>query len=106
MDLLFERFLTEERGEWPDIDLDLPSGDQRERVIQYVYNRYGERGAAMTANVITYRGRLAAREAGKVLGFDVSTLDKVSSLAPMWGYHDPEYSKRTAGSAVSRSRFL
>ena len=49
MDLLFERFLSEERGEWPDIDLDLPSGDQRERVIQHVYKRYGERGAAMTA---------------------------------------------------------
>src|SRR5207248_2574075 len=48
MDLLFERFLSEERGEWPDIDLDLPSGDQRERVIQYLYKRYGERGAAMT----------------------------------------------------------
>ena len=53
MDLLFERFLSEERGEWPDIDLDLPSGDRRERVIQYVYRRYGDRGAAMTANVIT-----------------------------------------------------
>ncbi len=68
MDLLFERFLSEERGEWPDIDLDLPSGDQRERVIQYVYERYGQLGAAMTANVITYRGRSAAREVGKVLG--------------------------------------
>ena len=55
MELLFERFLSEERGEWPDIDLDLPSGDERERVIQYVYQRYGPRGAAMTANVITYR---------------------------------------------------
>ncbi|MGD1070193.1 MAG: error-prone DNA polymerase [Bryobacteraceae bacterium] len=87
MDLLFERFLSEERGEWPDIDIDLPSGEKRERAIQYVYDRYGEHGAAMTANVITYRGRLAAREAGKVLGFDVTTLDKVSSLAPMWGYH-------------------
>jgi error-prone DNA polymerase len=86
MDLLFERFLSEERGEWPDIDIDLPSGEKRERAIQYVYDRYGERGAAMTANVITYRGRLAAREAGKVLGFDVTTLDKVSSLAPMWGW--------------------
>jgi error-prone DNA polymerase len=61
MDLLFERFLSEERGEWPDIDLDLPSGNQRERAIQYVYERYGKLGAAMTANVITYRGRLAAR---------------------------------------------
>jgi error-prone DNA polymerase len=90
MDLLFERFLSEERGEWPDIDIDLPSGDQRERAIQYVYDRYGKHGAAMTANVITYRGRLAAREAGKVLGFDVKTLDKVSSLAPMWGWKDPD----------------
>ncbi len=67
MDLLFERFLSEERGEWPDIDLDLPSGDRRERVIQYVYERYGKLGAAMTANVITYRGRSATREVGKVL---------------------------------------
>jgi len=89
MDLLFERFLSEERGEWPDIDIDLPSGDQREAAIQYVYDRYGQHGAAMTANVITYRGRLAAREAGKVLGFDVTTLDKVASLAPMWGWKDP-----------------
>src|SRR5205807_3672217 len=74
MELLFERFLSEERGECPDIDLDLPSGDQRERAIQYVYERYGKLGAAMTANVITYRGRSAAREVGKVLGFDEDTL--------------------------------
>jgi error-prone DNA polymerase len=64
MELLFERFLSEERGEWPDIDIDLPSGDQRERVIQHIYQRYGQRGAAMTANVITYRNRMAAREMG------------------------------------------
>src|SRR5579864_2857278 len=89
MDLLFERFLSEERGEWPDIDLDLPSGDQRERAIQYVYQRYGERGAAMTANVITYRGRLAAREMGKVMGFDVDTLNRLSSLVGSWEYKDP-----------------
>ncbi len=80
MELLFERFLSEERGEWPDIDLDLPSGDQRERAIQYVYERYGKLGAAMTANVITYRGRSAAREVGKVLGFDEETLGRLSSL--------------------------
>ena len=86
---LFERFLTEERGEWPDIDLDLPSGDRRERVIQHVYQLYGERGAAMTANVITYRGRSAAREVGKVLGYDVETLDRLSSLVPIWGWKDP-----------------
>jgi error-prone DNA polymerase len=89
MNLLFERFLTEERGEWPDIDIDLPSGEKREAAIQYVYERYGKLGAAMTANVITYCGRLAAREAGKVLGFDVKTLDHVSKLAPMWGWKDP-----------------
>jgi error-prone DNA polymerase len=88
MELLFERFLSEERGEWPDIDLDLPSGDQRERVIQYLYKCYGERGAAMTANVITYRNRMAGREMGKALGFDPETLDKVSSAVSTWEYRD------------------
>jgi error-prone DNA polymerase len=90
MDMLFERFLSEERGEWPDIDLDLPSGDQRERAIQYVYQRYGERGAAMTANVITYRGRLAAREMGKVLGFDNNTIDRLGALVGTWEYKGPD----------------
>src|SRR5205085_3100254 len=88
MELLFERFLSEERGEWPDIDLDLPSGDDREKVIQYLYRRYGERGAAMTANVITYRSRMASREIGKVLGFDPETLDKVSAAVSHWEYRD------------------
>ena len=89
MDLLFERFLSEERGEWPDIDLDLPSGDQRERVIQYVYQRYGQRGAAMTANVITYRGKSAARDIGKALGFEEESLSRLSSLVATWGWKDP-----------------
>ncbi len=89
MELLFERFLSEERGEWPDIDLDLPSGEQRERVIQYVYQRYGRLGAAMTANVITYRGRSAAREMGKVLGFDEETTARLSHLAHRWEWKDP-----------------
>ncbi len=80
MDLLFERFLSEERGEWPDIDLDLPSGERRERVIQHVYAKYGSRGAAMTANVITYRDRSAAREVGKVLGLDPAQIDRLSRL--------------------------
>ena len=88
MDLLFERFLSEERGEWPDIDLDLPSGDEREKVIQYVYRRYGERGAAMTANVITYRNRMAAREMGKALGFDPETLAKISAAVATWEFRD------------------
>ena len=89
MELLFERFLSEERGEWPDIDLDLPSGDQRERAIQYVYERYGKLGAAMTANVITYRGRSAAREVGKALGFDEETLARLAGLVSSWEYKDP-----------------
>jgi len=89
MDLLFERFLSEERGEWPDIDLDLPSGDQRERAIQYVYQRYGKLGAAMTANVITYRGRSAAREIGKALSLDPETLDRLAALVGSWEYKDP-----------------
>jgi error-prone DNA polymerase len=88
MELLFERFLSEERGEWPDIDLDLPSGDEREKVIQYVYQRYGERGAAMTANVITYRNRMAAREMGKALGFDPETLAKISAAVATWEFRD------------------
>jgi len=90
MELLFERFLSEERGEWPDIDLDLPSGEQRERAIQYVYTRYGRLGAAMTANVITYRGRSAAREVGKVLGFDEETLARLSGLVHTWEWKDPK----------------
>jgi len=88
MELLFERFLSEERGEWPDIDLDLPSGDERERVIQYVYQRYGQRGAAMTANVITYRNRMAAREMGKALGFDEDTLKRISAAVATWEFKD------------------
>jgi error-prone DNA polymerase len=88
MELLFERFLSEERGEWPDIDLDLPSGDERERVIQYLYGRYGQRGAAMTANVITYRNRMAAREMGKVLGFDEVTLKRISAAVATWEFKD------------------
>ncbi len=89
MDLLFERFLSESRGEWPDVDLDLPSGDKREQAIQYVYQRYGELGAAMTANVITYRGKSAAREVGKALGFDAETLGRLSSLVGHWEWRGP-----------------
>jgi error-prone DNA polymerase len=89
MELLFERFLSEERGEWPDIDLDLPSGDRREKVIQYVYERYGRHGAAMTANVITYRGRSGAREVGKALGLPADLIERLSQLVSDWEYNDP-----------------
>ena len=108
MELLFERFLSEERGEWPDIDLDLPSGDQREKTIQYVYERYGQLGAAMTANVITYRGRSAAREVGKVLDFDEDTLSRLSGLVHTWEWKDPKDSTerqfRDAGLDIRQPR--
>jgi len=84
--LLFERFLSEGRvgadghPSWPDIDLDLPSGDLRESAIQEVFRRYAPRGAAMTANVITYRGRSVARELGKVLGLPEDVIDTFSRL--------------------------
>jgi len=108
MGLLFERFLTAERGEWPDIDLDLPSGDHRERAIQYVYQRYGELGAAMTANVITYRGKSAAREAGKALGFDAETLNRLTKLVGAWEWKGPkdtlDQSFRTAGFDIHHRR--
>ena len=89
MELLFERFLSEERGEWPDIDLDLPSGDRRERVIQHVYEKYGRLGAAMTANVITYRSRSAAREVGKALSLDDEEIDRLAKVMNNFEFTDP-----------------
>ena len=80
--LLFERFLSEGRKTWPDIDLDLPSGNRREAVIQSVFQKYAPRGAAMTANVITYRGRSAMREMGKVLDIPEEILGRFSDT---WG---------------------
>jgi error-prone DNA polymerase len=76
--LLFERFLSENRKSWPDIDIDFPSGERREEVIQHVFKKYGHRGAAMTANVITYRSKLAFREMSKVLGFPPSVAERFS----------------------------
>ena len=90
MELLFERFLSEERGEWPDIDLDLPSGDRRERVIQHVYQKYGQHGAGMTANVITYRGKSAAREVGKALDLDEGQIDRLARVMHQFEYIDPD----------------
>jgi error-prone DNA polymerase len=95
MDLLFERFLSEERGEWPDIDLDLPSGDRREQVIQHMYEKYGTHGSAapriaMTANVITYRGRSAAREVGKALSLEPVQIDRLAKVMNHFEWVDPQ----------------
>ena len=105
MELLFERFLSEERGEWPDIDLDLPSGDRREPVIQYVYERYGRLGAAMTANVITYRGRSAAREVGKALGLPADLHERLSPAGERLGVQGSRrHAHRASGRGRLRSR--
>ncbi len=84
VDLLFERFISRERDEPPDIDLDIMH-DRREEVIQWVYRKYGRRFAAMVAVVVRYRGRSAIREVGKVLGLTETSLDR---LAKMMSHHD------------------
>jgi error-prone DNA polymerase len=78
--LLFERFLSEERREAPDIDIDF-AHRERERVIQYVYEKYGREHAAMVCEQITYRGRSAVRDAARVLGFSVEQADRLSMLS-------------------------
>ena len=105
MELLFERFLSEERGEWPDIDIDLPSGDRRERVIQHVYKKYGPHGAAMTANVITYREKSAAREIGKVLELPDEVVENVSRQMRRFEWHDTKdtFDARLERAGVDRS---
>jgi len=75
--LLFERFLSRERNEPPDIDVDFEH-ERREEVIQYVFAKYGRERAAIAATVITYRGRSAARDIGRVLGLDEDQLDQLS----------------------------
>jgi error-prone DNA polymerase len=82
IDLLFERFISEERKEPPDIDVDFEH-ERREEVIQYIYARYGRERAGLAATVITYRGRSAVREVGKVMGLSE---DVTSALAGIvWG---------------------
>src|ERR1700688_4888634 len=77
MNLLFERFLSEERNEVPDIDIDFAHQD-REQVIQYVYRRYGREHAAMAAEVITYRTLSAIRDVGKALGLSLAQVDALA----------------------------
>ncbi|MEJ2320296.1 MAG: error-prone DNA polymerase [Gemmatimonadales bacterium] len=80
LDLLFERFLSEERDEAPDIDLDIAHND-REEVLQYVYRKYGRDHAAMVCEAITYRGRMAVRDVSRVLGFSVAEADRLAAEA-------------------------
>mgnify|MGYP003444435574 CR=1 FL=1 len=87
MGLLFERFLSMERAEPPDIDLDIEH-ERREEVIQHVYAKYGRTHAAMVANVIRYRARSAVRDVGKALGLAPTSLDRLAKLLSHWGKTD------------------
>ncbi len=84
LDVLFERFVSRERNEAPDIDIDFEH-ERREEVLQYLYDKYGRERAGMTAEVITYRPRSAVRDVGKALGL---SLDRVDALAKrLEGHH-------------------
>ena len=83
VELLFERFVSKERDEPPDIDIDFEH-ERREEVIQHIYARYGRDRAALTAEVITYRGRSAVREAGKALGLSLDLVDRMSRSMDWW----------------------
>jgi error-prone DNA polymerase len=91
--LLFERFISAERNEPPDIDVDFEH-QRREEVIQYIYRKYGRHRAAMTGVVISYRGRSALRDVGRALGFDLDRVEAVTKQQPWWDDHpgrfDPE----------------
>ena len=83
IDLLFERFVSRERNEPPDIDIDFEH-ERREEVIQYIYSKYGRDRAALTAEVITYRGKSAVREVGKALGLSLDCVDRLSKSMDWW----------------------
>ncbi|MBS1994150.1 MAG: error-prone DNA polymerase [Cyanobacteria bacterium SZAS LIN-3] len=102
MDLLFERFLSEGRNEPPDIDLDI-AHQEREEVLQYVYNKYGRAHAAMVCEVITYRGRSAVRDAARVLGFSQEQADSLAREA----YHSEakEAARRLAAGGLEKLGF-
>ena len=78
IEMLFERFVSRERNEPPDIDVDFES-DRREEVIQYIYDRYGRQRAAIAASVVTYKIKSAVRDVAKVLGFDSDEIDSLIS---------------------------
>jgi error-prone DNA polymerase len=91
MSLLFERFISRERNEPPDIDVDFEH-ERREEVIQYIYRKYGRERAALAATVICYRPRSALRDVGKALGFTLAQVDRLASNMQWWDGQriDPE----------------
>ncbi len=95
MGLLFERFISKERAEPPDIDLDIEH-ERREEIIQHVYEKYGRDRAAMVANVVRYRSRSAARDVGKALGIEETSLDRLAKLLSSYEELSP-HALRQAG---------
>jgi len=87
IDLLFERFVSRERNEPPDIDIDFEH-ERREEVIQYIYRKYGRDRAALTGVVVSYRGRSAVREIGKALGLSLDCVDRLAKSLDWWDYDD------------------
>ncbi|MDX1605137.1 MAG: error-prone DNA polymerase [Candidatus Competibacterales bacterium] len=83
MNMLFERFISKERNEPPDIDVDFEH-DRREEVLQYIYAKYGRHRAALAATVITYRARSAIRDVGKALGLDLEQVDRLAKALTYW----------------------
>jgi error-prone DNA polymerase len=100
MELLFERFLSEDRREAPDIDIDFAHND-REQILQYVYRRYGRDHAAMVCEAITYRGRAAVRDAARVLGFSVQQADKLADEADRDGAREAGERLLAGGAAAA-----
>ena len=105
VDLLFERFVSPERREPPDIDVDFEH-ERREEVIQYIYERYGRHRAGIAGTVISYRGRSALREVGKVMGLSGDTVDALSRSVWGWGRGgiDPEVTRRMTGLDIEAPR--
>ena len=83
VDLLFERFISRERNEPPDIDVDFEH-ERREEVIQYIYRRYGRHRAALAATVITYRARSAIRDVGKAIGMSLDQVTRIAKSVQHW----------------------
>ncbi|NNC00583.1 DNA polymerase III subunit alpha, partial [Corallococcus exiguus] len=105
MGLLFERFLSMERKEPPDIDVDFEH-ERREEVLQYVYEKHGRRHAGMVCEVICYRGRLALREAGKALGLSLDQVDRLSRVASSHGFQVTPDVLQEAGLSPTDGRVL
>ena len=96
IDLLFERFISAERDEVPDIDVDFEH-ERREEVIQYIYRKYGRERAGLAATVVTYRVRSALRDAGRAMGLSKDTVDRLLSMASVWSKPVDEERAREEG---------